>query len=170
MQQIQYGRRSLKPLRLPRARPASCLLSQTGLRRHGNMLWRSTYWDSAGWQVTVLAVRVFGPLSPHKHPALSENLQHTAVYRAIEVCLCLRLNVLCVCVLVCVSLSAAEMLPKGLSHLITASDVPRLLYKFLSLYPETVSYFLLGLLFYFHFLTIYTYCCGLLPPHAERKF
>lgn len=64
MQQIQYGRRSLKPLRRLKTQPASCLLSQTGLRCHGNMLWRSTYWDSAGWQVTVLAVRVFGPLSP----------------------------------------------------------------------------------------------------------
>lgn len=63
VRQLQYGRHSLKPLILLKTQAASCLLSQTGLRCHGNMLWRSTYWDSAGWQVTVLAVRVFGPLS-----------------------------------------------------------------------------------------------------------
>lgn len=62
VQQIQYGRRSIKPPL--RTQPASCLLSQTGLRCHGNMLWRSTYWDSAGWRVTVLAVWVSGPLFP----------------------------------------------------------------------------------------------------------
>lgn len=67
------------------------------------------------------------PLS-HKHPALSENMQHTSVFRAIKVCFCLCLNILCACALVCGSLSAAEMLPKGLSHLITASDVPLHLY------------------------------------------
>lgn len=32
----------------------------------------------------------------HKHPALSENLQHTAVQRPIEVCICLLLTTLCV--------------------------------------------------------------------------
>lgn len=75
--------------------------------------------------ISCLGIR--SPLS-HKHPTLAENMQHTAVYRAIEVCLCLRLNILCGGVSVCVSLSAAEMLPKGLSHLITASDMPLLLY------------------------------------------
>lgn len=64
VQQIQYGRRSAKAHRLLKIQPASCLPSQTGLRCHGNRLWRSSYWDSAGWQVTVLAVRVVGPLSP----------------------------------------------------------------------------------------------------------
>lgn len=41
------------------------------------------------------------PLS-HKHPALSENLQHTEAYRAIEVYRCLRLFKLCLFVLLCV--------------------------------------------------------------------
>lgn len=56
MQQIQHGCRSWKLLL--KTLPASCLLSQTGLCCHGNMLWRSTYWDSAGWQAAVLAVWV----------------------------------------------------------------------------------------------------------------
>lgn len=75
-------------------------------------------------------IRCPGSQSPlsHKHPAHSENLQQAAVYRAIKVCFCLRLNILYVCVSVCGSLSAAEILPKGLSHLITAGDMPLLLY------------------------------------------
>lgn len=129
VQQIQYGRRSLKPLL--KTQSACCLLSQTGLRCHGNMLWRSTYWDSAGWQVSVLAVWVSGLLFPHKHPAIPENLQHTAVYRAVEVCLRLHLIILCVCVGLC--FFVCSMLPKTPPHLITASDVSLPLQKLISL-------------------------------------
>lgn len=127
VQQIQYGRRSLKPLRLlkttsllPSFSDRPPLSWQHGMAQH--LLGFS-------WMASdcISCPGIRSPLS-HKHPALSENLQHTAVYRAIEVCFCLCLNVLCVCVSVWVSLSAAEMLPKGLSHLITASDVPQLLH------------------------------------------
>lgn len=73
MAAIQYGCHSIS-LRQLKTQPASRPLFQTGLRCHGNMLWRSTYWDSAGWQVTVLAVPgIRSPLSL-KYPTLSENL------------------------------------------------------------------------------------------------
>lgn len=64
-QQIQYGRHSSPSVLVHlKTQPALCLPSQTGLRCHSNMLWRSTYWDSAGWRVTVWAVWAFGPFSP----------------------------------------------------------------------------------------------------------
>lgn len=38
------------------------------------------------------------------------------------------------------------------------------------LFTEIVSSFLLGFTLPLSFPTVYTNCCGLLPPHAERKF
>ena len=60
------GKHSLLPPRL------------TGLCCHGNMLWRSTYWDSdsdgwRGWWATALAVRGFGLVLPRSEPCLSES-------------------------------------------------------------------------------------------------
>lgn len=60
------GKHSLLPPRL------------TGLCCHGNMLWRSAYWDSDsdGWRgrrVTALAVWGFGLVLPHSEPCLSES-------------------------------------------------------------------------------------------------
>ncbi|KAF6720896.1 hypothetical protein FQA47_010991 [Oryzias melastigma] len=68
VQQIQDGRRSGEPHRRMK-QPPSCLLPQTGLRCHGNMLWRSTYWDSAGW-------RSRGFPRPHMHADLDEGNLH----------------------------------------------------------------------------------------------
>lgn len=86
--------------------PPCCRLSQTGLCCHGNMLWRSSYWDSAGWQVTVLAVRVFGPLSlpqtscPLWEPAPRSSLQSNRglPLSRLECTLCLCIGL---CVFVC---------------------------------------------------------------------
>lgn len=106
---------------------------------------------------------VFRPLS-FKYPASSEKVQHTAV----KVCLWCRLNMLNVCVLVCVSLSAAEMLPKPPTDnskwcamayiLISQLSISVLSFPLSCCLTETLS-----------FLTIWVKR-GSLPPHAERKF
>lgn len=79
------------------------------------MLWRSSYWDSAGWQVTVLAVRVFGPLSlpqtscPLWEPAPRSSLQSN---RGLPLS---RLEcTLCMCIGLCVFVCSKK---NGLSHL-----------------------------------------------------
>lgn len=75
---------SVEPFIRLKTQLTSCLLSQTGLRCHGNMIWRSTYWDSAGRQWTVPADRGFSlPLVEKKlHCALFGNLLQAELYKS----------------------------------------------------------------------------------------
>lgn len=113
------------------------------------------------------------PVSPFKHPAFSENLQHTAVCRTIEVCLCLRLNIV-MYMYWTVCLCLQQEMDFAMHHIITnASDVPRI-YKCQFCLCRMQNHFILSFVMLFHFITsfftICIICCGVLPPHAERKF
>lgn len=135
--------------------PPCCRLSQTGLCCHGNMLWRSSYWDSAGWQVTVLAVRVFGPLSlpqtscPLWEPAPRSSLQSNRglPLSRLECTLCLCIGL---CVFVCSK--------KKWTFSPSASDVPRICFNFVlcasseAFHPFLCIVILLHRIHFFHIL------------------
>ncbi len=111
------------------------------------------------------------PLS-HKHPALSENMQHTAVHRAIKIFLCLHLYLVYVywsLVFVCNRSATQRTFSSSNSKWCASAFI--LISQF-ALPTETVSHVHLGCYFTepLSFFTIYASCCGLLPPHAERKF
>lgn len=172
MQQIQYGRRPLNPLTPLKTQAASCFLSQTGLRCHSNMLWRSTYWDTAGWHVTVLAVRVFSPCS-HTNILHSESPQHTAVYRAPRFAF-VRARILyspmcagpCAC-----SRNATQRTLLSDKSKCCASACLFLVSQFGRFTEAVWSYPLTcHCASPLSFFTINTNCCGLLSEHAKRKF
>lgn len=156
LQQIQYGRRSLQRLRRLKARRPACLPSQTGLRRHGNMLWRSFYWDSAGRRSTASAVSVFGylfltdilpSLRTCSMQQCAEQLSFALLFTLIYfMCVCLK-------VFVCST--------KWTSSSITSFSEEQLMNQIFILVPQ----------FHFsQFTGTYINCCGFMLPHAERKF
>lgn len=112
------------------------------------------------------------PLS-HKHPALSENLQHTAAYRAIEVCLCLHLNILCVRIVVCVFVCSRNATQRTFSsHNSKSCATAFVLISQVILCTEAVSYFLLGCHSTFIFHNLYQllwffYCHHMLSGNFE---